>query len=101
MDFDELLLTGATWCLVLGGVWSVLVLSAAVVEVVSDGRLALTRRLGCPTPLRRILLTGVGVVLAGSGAVVTVPVAAAPGPLSPDPDGASAGLPVPDRPTGA
>ena len=104
MTFEELLVTGATWLLALGGAWTVLVLAAAVIEVVSDGRLVLTTRLGCPGPLRRVLLTGLGVVLASGGAVAVVPVAAAPAPFSPGagggPTGAS-GLPVPARPTGA
>ena len=104
MAFDELLVTGATWALALGAAWALLVLAAAVVEVVSDGRLALTTRLGCPATLRRVLLAGLGVVLASGGAVAVVPVAAAPAPFSPR-SGAgaldSSGLPVPARPTGA
>ncbi len=104
MAFDELLVTGATWALAFGAAWALLVLAAAVVEVVSDGRLALTTRLGCPARLRRVLLAGLGVVLASGGAVAVVPVAAAPAPFSPRTGGGaldSSGLPVPARPTGA
>ncbi len=38
MNFDELLVTGASWSLGLGAGWAALLLVAAVVEVVSDGR---------------------------------------------------------------
>ena len=104
MTFDRLLVTGATWALMLGAAWTVLVVAAAAVEVVTDGRLALTTRLGCPAPLRRVLLTGLGVMLASGGAVAVVPVSAAPAPFSPGNDGGAhgaSGLPVPARPTGA
>jgi LysM domain len=104
MTFDGLLVTGATWALMLGAAWTLLVLAAATVEVVTDGRLALTTRLGCPAPLRRVLLTGLGVVLASGGAVAVVPVSAAPAPFPPGAGGrahGASGLPVPARPTGA
>ena len=105
MTFEALLVTGATWALVLGAGWAVLVCAAAGLEVVSDGRLALTIRLGCPAPARRALLAGLGVVLAGGGALVAGPSSAAPVP-SQQPIGSRTGvgplaLPVPARPTGA
>ena len=94
MSFGDLLVAGATWALALGAAWATLVCGAAALEVLSSGRLALTARLGCPARARRVLLAGLGLLLAGGAAAV-------PGPAS---AGSSArdqlGLPVPARPTG-
>src|SRR5689334_7356433 len=98
--FGDLLVVGASWALALGGVWAALVGAAAVLEVVSSGRLAFTARVGCPAPVRRALLAGLGVVLASGGAVVDGPVSADPGPWG-QPGRGQLGLPVPARPTGA
>jgi nucleoid-associated protein YgaU len=100
MSFGDLLVTGATWALALGVVWAVLVCGAAVLEVVSSGRFALTARVGCPAPARRALVAGLGVVLASGGAVGAGPVSATPAPLGQGSRG-QLGLPVPARPTGA
>ncbi len=104
MMFGDLLVTGATWALVLAVAWGVLVLASALLEVASDGRLALTARVGCPQGVRRLLLTGLGVLLAGGGAIVTGPASATPPPRDPGRPGQEPGravtLPVPARPTG-
>jgi hypothetical protein len=100
-SYDDLLVAGAGWALVLGGGWAALVCSAAVLEVASSGRLAFTAHLGCPEPVRRTLLAGLGVLLASGGAVVAGPVAAEPPPLGQVGARARPGLPVPARPTGA
>jgi nucleoid-associated protein YgaU len=105
MVFGDLLVAGATWALGLGAAWAALILAAAVIEVGSSGRLALTGRLGCPAPARRALLAGLGVALASGGAVVAGPVSAAPAPLGQEAARLAArgqfGLPVPARPTGS
>ena len=109
MVFGDLLVTGATWTLALGAAWAVLICAAAVAEVLSDGRLALTSRLGCPASARRALLAGLGVVLASGGAVAAGPVSAAPAPFDSSRtgqrdeqrDGPLSGLSVPARPTGS
>ncbi len=102
MVFGDLLLTGATVALYLTAVWAALICVAGVVEVVSDGGLALTSRLGCPASARRALLAGLGVMLASAGAVVAGPVSAAPAPLRNGPrDAQVSGLPVPARPIGS
>ncbi len=102
MHFDELLVTGASWALGLGALWAGLVaIAAAVVEVVSEGRVALTARLGCPASARRALLAGFSVVLAGGGALAAGPVAATPAPFGARRrTGQGLTLPVPTRPTG-
>jgi hypothetical protein len=97
MSFGDLLVSGATWALGLGGAWALLIGVAATLEVLSSGRLALTSRTGCPAPVRRVLLAGLGVLLAGAGAVAS-PVSAAPTPSG---SRGQLGLPVPVRPTGA
>jgi hypothetical protein len=101
--YDELLVAGAAWALVIGTAWAVAVCAAAVLEVTSTGRWALTGRLGCPTSARRTLLAGLGVLLAGGGALAAAPVSAAPAPLERGASGPRSGftLPVPARPTGA
>lgn len=92
--FDDLLVAGAAWAMVVAAGWAGAVLTAAVLEAVSSGRYTLTTRLGCPAVARRALLSALGVVLAGGGAVVAAPVSATPG-ASVRP------LPVPARPTGS
>ena len=99
MLFGDLLVTGATGALALGAAWAALIGAAAVLEVVSSGRFALTARLGCPAPARRALLAGLGVVLASGGAVLMSPVSAAPAPSGSGTRG-QLGLPVPARPVG-
>src|SRR4051794_10515500 len=99
MSFGDLLVNGAAAALALGTGWAVLIAAAAVLEVISEGRFALTARLGCPAPARRALLAGLGVVLASGGAVVTCPVSAAPAPSGSSTRG-QVGLPVPARPVG-
>ncbi len=92
--FDDLLVAGAAWAMVLAAGWAAVVLAAAVIEVASSGRVALTSRLGCPGVARRALLSALGVVLAGGAALAAAPVSATPTPSSPT-------LPVPVRPTGS
>lgn len=99
--YDDLLVAGAGWTLVLGIGWAALLCSAAVLEVLTSGRLAFTAGLGCPQPVRRSLLAGLGVLLASGGAVVAGPVAAEPPPLGQAGARVHPGLPVPARPTGA
>jgi hypothetical protein len=104
MSFGDLLVIGATWALVAGAAWAVVLVSAAAVEVLSSGRLALTAHLGCPAPVRRALLAGLGIVLASGGAVAAGPVSAAPAPLGTGTGTGTRtglGLPVPARPTGS
>lgn len=100
MSFDGLLIAAADGALVLCAAWALLICAAAVLEVVSSGRLCLTARLGCPAPLRRALLTALGLVLAGGSGLHAGAASAAPGPLGTASRG-QLGLPVPVRPLGA
>src|SRR6476469_6326094 len=77
------LLGGAVALGVVAIAWAALVSAAAVVEVSSGGRLALTSRLGCPAVVRRRLLAGIGIVLAGGGAAVAGSAVAVPPPTDP------------------
>jgi LysM domain len=89
-QYDDLLLALATWVLLGCAAWAVLIVIAAVVEATSAGRLPATAWVGCPRSLRRLLLTGLGVVLVGAGPLQTSATASAEAPL-----------PVPARPVGA
>ena len=93
--FDDLLLTAASWALVLGCGWAVLVAAALMVESLSAGRL--TAGWACPRAVRAGVLACLGVALVGTG----VPSGATTGPAG-DPPAASgsATLPVPSRPVG-
>jgi hypothetical protein len=97
MSFGDLLVSGASWALALGGVWTAVIVAAALLEVASSGHLALTAHTGCPAPVRRALLAGLGIVLASAGAVVAGPSSAAPAALG-QPGHGQLGLPVPARP---
>lgn len=83
-SYDRLLADLAGWVLVGCALWAALWVLAALVETVSDGRLPALGWVGAPTQVRPVLLTVVGLVLAGA------PAHAAP---RPGPD-----LPVPARP---
>lgn len=63
--FDTLLGAGAAWLLLGCAGWWTLLAAAAVVEVCTHGRLRATGWLGCPAPLRRLLLTALGLTLLG------------------------------------
>ena len=103
--YGDLLVALAAWTLVVGAGWAAVVCSAAVLEAASSGRLALTSCLGCSGRARRPLLAGLGVVLAGGGALAAGPVSAVPAPYDSGRSGQDGGpglaLPVPARPTGA
>lgn len=100
-SYDDLLVAAAGWALVLCGAWAGLVCAAAVLEVVSTGRLAPAPVLGCPAAARRALVAGL--VLAGGSAVAASPVSAVPTRLDQGKParGDRLTLPVPARPTGA
>ena len=95
VTYDDLLVGLATRVLLGCAAWAALIVTAAVVEAASRGRVRATWWVGTPPGLRRALLAGLGVLLAG----------AAPGPVSaavalgsthrPHP------LPVPARPVGS
>ncbi len=89
-EYDHLLLALASWVLFGCAAWAVALGVAVVVESASSGRLPATAWVGCPRPLRRLLLTGVGVALVGAGPVQ------APASASGQPP-----LPVPARPVGS
>jgi nucleoid-associated protein YgaU len=98
--FDRALLEVATWLLLGCGCWATLLCIAALVESGTAGRVHATAWVGCPPRLRRALLAGLGLALAGSG--TAAPATGSTGPLPPHGSGAtaSAGLPVPARPVG-
>lgn len=102
-SYDDLLVAGAAWALVLCAAWAGLVCAATVLEAVTAGRIAVTPLVGCPGPARRVLLATLGVAMAGGSALVAGPVCAAPAPLESGSSGRGdrLGLPVPARPTGA
>jgi hypothetical protein len=87
--YDDLLLAVAAWVLVGCGAWTLAIVVAAVLEATSSGRFRATAWVGCPPALRRLLLTGLGVALVGSGPVQAHASAAEQSPL-----------PVPARPVG-
>ena len=86
--YDDLLVALAGWLLVACAWWWVLVCAATAVETLSSGRLRATAWVGCPPALRRLLLAGVGVALAGA-------------PASASTDSTQQALPVPARPLGS
>jgi len=88
-EYDALLLALAAWVLLVCAAWAVLIGIAAVVETTSAGRLPATAWVGCPRSLRRVLLTGLGVALVGTGPLQATATASAEAPL-----------PVPARPVG-
>lgn len=75
LAFADLLTEGAAGLLLLAAGWLVLVLGAAVLDVLRDEEHGLTARLGCPARVRVVLLAGVALVIA----------AAAPAPAGPAP----------------
>lgn len=98
--YGDLLVDLAGWTLRGCGLWAALIAVAAVVEAGSRGRVRATSWVAAPPALRRALLAGLGVLLAGA---VPGPVFAAvsPGGARPDALAPSAGptpLPVPVRP---
>ena len=93
--FDALLVTVAEWLLLGCAVWAALVGLAVLVEAASHGRMRATTWVGCPRGVRRLLLGGLGVVLAASPA----PVLAAEGSPGRPGSPAGRGLPVPARTT--
>jgi nucleoid-associated protein YgaU len=95
LGFTDLLVEGATWALGLAAVWAALIAAALLLEVATAGRVRATW--ACPSPWRRALLAGLGLVF--SGGALGVPASAAPprpAPLS----GRVEGLPGPARPVG-
>jgi hypothetical protein len=87
--YGDLLLAGAAWVLLGCAAWAVVIAVAALVETTSCGLLPATAWVGCPRPLRRLLLTGLGVALVGTGPVQPAATASDHAPL-----------PVPARPVG-
>jgi hypothetical protein len=71
-SFDHLLLGLAQWVLVGCGGWACLILAAAMIEAATRGRVVATSWVATPPAVRRLLLAGLGVALAGG----------APGPVS-------------------
>lgn len=63
-DFSELITVPAHWLLVACAAWGALLCAAALVEVATSGRLRATSWVGCPPVLRRVLLAGLGAMLA-------------------------------------
>jgi len=88
--YDDLLLALASWVLLGCAVWAVAIGAAVVAEAASSGRLPATAWVGCPRPLRRFLLAGIGIALVGAGSVQASASASAQPPL-----------PVPARPVGS
>jgi nucleoid-associated protein YgaU len=99
-SFDGLLLALATWVLRGCAGWALLIVLAALVEAATSGRVRATSWVATPPAVRRALLAGLGVLLAG----------AVPGPVSaavsigsthrPQPMNEPLALPVPVRPDG-
>ena len=96
--FGQALVALASWLLLACAAWAALLLAAAVVEVATSGRLRATTWVGCPVALRRVLLAGLGAVLAG-GAVPAHATHASPGARTGG-DSGQVSLPVPARPVG-
>jgi hypothetical protein len=86
--FDLALGALASWLLLLCAAWAALLGLAALVEACTSGRVGALAWVGCPGPLRRALLAGLGVALATGST-----------PVHAD-DAASRGLPLPARPVG-
>jgi hypothetical protein len=103
-SFDHLLLGLAQWVLVGCACWACLILLAAIVEASTRGRVVATSWVATPPAVRRLLLAGLGVALAGgapgpvSAAMIGGPTPR-PAPLAPP--GPALALPVPARPVGA
>jgi hypothetical protein len=89
-EYEDLLLALAVWALLGCAAWAVVIAVAAVLEATTAGRLPATAWVGCPSSLRRLLLTGLGVALVGAGPVQPLATASAHSPL-----------PVPARPVGS
>ena len=101
--FDDLLVAVASWLLVACAAWSLLICLAAVLEATSRGRFRATAWVGCPRPLSRMLLAGLGVALVSVPLPALGPAAAVSthrGSGVADPVGAAGQqtLPVPARP---
>lgn len=90
IGFDDLLVRGATGVLGLAVAWAAAIVLAIGVEALTDGRVALAPRLGCPQAVRAGLLALVPVLLIG-GPAASAREAADPPPRSLD------GLAVPTR----
>ena len=101
VTYDDLLVGLATRVLLACGVWALLMVLAACLEAGTRGRVRATSWVATPPALRRVLVTALGVLLAGA-APGPVWAALAPPPHRPDPFGRSDRvLPVPSRPWGA
>jgi nucleoid-associated protein YgaU len=103
-SFDHLLLGLAQWVLVGCGGWACLILVAAMIEASTRGRVVATSWVATPPAVRRLLLAGLGVALAGGApgpvsAAITGGAGPRPAPLVPPRPGIA--LPVPARPVGA
>ena len=95
-SFGDLLVGLAGWVLRGCAGWAVLITLAALVEAASDGRVRATSWVATPPAVRRALLAGLGILLAGAApgpvsAAIAVPSSHRPEPLA---------LPVPGRPEG-
>ena len=102
-SFDGLLFAASWWLLVGCAAWAVLICLAAVLEVMSRGRLRATTWVRCPPVLSRLLLAGLGVALVSVPLPALGPAAAVSthrGSGVADPVGAAGQqtLPVPARP---
>jgi nucleoid-associated protein YgaU len=101
-SFDDLLVVLATWVLRGCACWAALIVVAAVVEAVTSGQVRATSWVATPPAVRRALLAGLGVLLAGVApgpvsAAVVIGASHRPEPLSVP---RAEPLPVPERPVG-
>lgn len=102
LSYDDLLLALATWVLRGAVVWSCLIGIAALVEAGTRGRVRATSWVATPPAVRRALLAGLGVLLAGTapGPVSATAMIGSPHRPEPPATAEAAVLPVPGRPAG-
>ena len=83
--FDQALAGIATWLLLGCLGWAVLLGTAALVESGTSGRVRATVWVGCPPRLRRALLSGLGLALAGGAATPALALTPTRGAAAPPP----------------
>jgi nucleoid-associated protein YgaU len=98
-DFDTLLARGALYALVAAAAWAVVVATAVALEAVTQGRVRLAERAGCPRALRLWLLGVFVALLAGVAPAEASDQGAGPA-IGPAITPALDGLPLPDRASG-
>lgn len=98
--FDLLLVRGALGALALAALWCVVVVATCAAEALSDGRIRLASRTGCPAAVRAWIVGAFVAAVAGvapAHASDTGPGGAPSAPLAAAVDG----LPMPDRVVGS